>query len=191
MADSATLPSTTMKKRRSLVRELLQTVVLAAIIFLGVRAALQNFRVEGDSMWPTLHDNEYVLVNKVDYMLYSPSRGDIVVFRAVPALLPDRDFIKRIIGLPGETVAVRNGGVYINNRRLREPYIHEPPAYVFAQRRVPQNDYFVLGDDRNNSFDSAKWTTTPWLERRYIIGKAWIAYWPLSAFGFLSTLFNH
>jgi signal peptidase I len=180
-----------MKKRRSLVRELLQTVVLAAIIFLGVRAALQNFRVEGDSMWPTLHDNEYVLVNKVDYMLYSPARGDIVVFRAVAALLPDRDFIKRIIGLPGEMVAVHNGGVYINSRRLREPYIHEPPAYVFAQRRVPQNDYFVLGDDRNNSFDSAKWTTTPWLERRYIIGKAWIAYWPLSAFGFLSTLFNH
>jgi signal peptidase I len=188
MADTAATPApTTEKKQRSIGRELLQTAVLAALIFLGVRAALQNFRVEGESMYPTLHDSEYVLVDKLDYMLHSPARGDIVVFRAVPALQPDRDFIKRVIGLPGDIVSVHDGGVYINGRRLRESYVDEPPSYTFPPKRVPSNDYFVLGDHRNDSFDSAKWTTTPWLDRKYIIGKAWIAYWPLSQFGFLST----
>jgi signal peptidase I len=188
MADSVSpRASSTEKKRRSLLRELVQTAILAALIFLGVRVALQNFRVEGDSMLPTLKDSEYVLVDKLDYMFRSPERGDIVVFRAVPALQPDRDFIKRVIGLPGDVVAVHNGAVYINGRRLHEGYINEPPAYTFGPRRVPTGDYFVLGDHRNDSFDSAKWTTTPWLARKYIIGKAWIAYWPLSQFGFLST----
>jgi signal peptidase I len=188
MADTAAprAPSTE-KKRRSVARELVQTAVLAALIFLGVRAALQNFRVEGESMFPTLHDSEYVLVDKIDYMFHSPARGDIIVFRAVPALQPDRDFIKRVIGLPGDIVSVHDGGVYINGHRLHEGYIGEPPSYTFAARRVPKDDYFVLGDHRNDSFDSAKWTTTPWLARKYIIGKAWLAYWPFTQFGFLST----
>jgi signal peptidase I len=188
MADTAESPAPApARKQRSLARELVQTAILAALIFLGVRAALQNFRVEGESMYPTLRDSEYVLVDKADYLIRSPERGDIVVFRAVPALQPDRDFIKRVIGLPGEIVSVHDGGVYINGRRLHESYIDEPPSYDFAPRRVPPNDYFVLGDHRNDSFDSAKWPTTPWLARRYIIGKAWLAYWPLNLFGFLST----
>jgi signal peptidase I len=167
------------KRKPSRWRELLETVVLTVAIFLAVRATLQNFRVEGDSMFPTLHNGEYILVDKVSYLLHSPRRGDIIVFHAVPALQPDRDFIKRIVAVPGDTVAVRNGSVYINGHRLPEPYIHQPADYTFAARHVPRDDYFVLGDNRNNSFDSSKWTTTPWLNRKYIIGKAWIAYWPL------------
>jgi len=167
------------KRKKSLAREVLETVVLTIVIFVLARAALQNFKVDGMSMEPNLHNSEYVLVNKVDYLVESPHRGDIVVFQAVPARQPDRDYIKRVIGLPGETVAVHGGAVFINQRRLSEPYIKEPPTYTFATRLVPRGSYFVLGDNRNNSFDSSRWSATPWLARKYIIGKAWIIYWPL------------
>jgi len=159
------------------VREFVETAVLTIAIFLVVRVALQNFKVEGQSMEPNLHNSEYILVNKVDYMLHSPQRGDIVVFNATPAGEPDKDFIKRVIALPGERVAVRNSTVYINGHPLRESYIRERPNYTFAERKVPRDDYFVLGDNRNNSYDSSKWTGT-WLPRHDIIGKAWISYWP-------------
>ncbi|HEX6508535.1 MAG TPA: signal peptidase I [Chloroflexota bacterium] len=166
-----------MPKRRSAVRELLETAVLTIAIFLVVRVALQNFKVEGESMTPNLQNGEYILVNKVDYMLHAPHRGDIIVFRAVPAGQPDKDFIKRVIGLPGETVAVHNDAVFINNHKLTEPYIDAAhrPTYTFGPAVVPKNDYFVLGDNRNDSQDSHLWR---WLPKQYIIGKAWISYWP-------------
>jgi signal peptidase I len=175
---TALQPNGGRSRRRSFGRELLETALLAAAIFLAVRVALQNFRVEGDSMLPNLHDGEYILVNKVDYLLHPPQRGDIVVFKAVPAGQPDRDFIKRVIGLPGETVAVRNNTVYVNGRALAEPYRHFPENYAFGPRKVPSSDYFVLGDHRDNSFDSHSWVSSPWLPRGDIIGKAWVAYWP-------------
>ena len=158
-----------------MVRELLETAVLTIAIFLIVRVALQNFKVEGDSMFPNLHNGEYILVNKVDCMIHSPGRGDIIVFQATPAHQPDKDFIKRVIGLPGETVAVHNQAVWINGKRLNEPYIKTPPEYTYPASKVPPDDYFVLGDNRNNSQDSHLWG---WLPRKYIIGKAWISYWP-------------
>jgi signal peptidase I len=176
-ADDVTPPPK--KRRGSIVRELLETAVLTIAIFLVVRVALQNFKVEGESMEPNLHNDEYILVNKVDYMLHAPQRGDIVVFRAVPAGQPDRDFIKRVIGLPGDTVAVHNGSVFVNGTRLKEPYIdaQHRPTYTLHSEKVPSGDYFVLGDNRNNSFDSSKWPS-PWLPRSDIIGKAWVSYWP-------------
>lgn len=180
MTESPQVMAGPSKRKSSPWREVLETILLTLVIFLAVRVALQNFRVEGESMFPTLHDGQYVLVNKIDYVFHAPERGDIVVFQAVPALQPDRDFIKRVVGLPGETVAVRSGAVYINGRALRETYIKEPPSYSFAPRRVPPDNYFVLGDHRNDSYDSSKWTSTPWLARKYIIGKALVAYWPLS-----------
>jgi signal peptidase I len=128
-------------------------------------------------MLPNLHSGEYILVNKLDYMIQSPQRGDIVVLRAVPAGEPDKDFIKRIIGLPGDTVAVHNNFVYINGKRLIEPYRHYPFFYTFGPARVPPNEYFVLGDHRVDSYDSHRWNP-PWLPRADIIGKAQIAYWP-------------
>jgi signal peptidase I len=168
-----------MGKRRSIVRELLETAVLTIAIFLVVRVALQNFKVEGESMFPNLHNGEYILVNKIDYMLHSPQRGDIIVFRAVNAGQPDKDFIKRVIGLPGDTVEVKNNAVYIDGKPLHESYIdaQNAPHYTFPKATVPASDYFVLGDNRNNSQDSHLWR---WLQRKYIIGKAWISYWPPS-----------
>src|SRR5579884_1499626 len=167
------------KKRRSLVRELVETAVLTIAIFLLVRVAVQNFKVEGESMLPNLQNGEYILVNKVDYYFQSPQRGDIVVFKAVPAGQPNRDFIKRVIGLPGDTVAVKGKFVYVNGHKLDEPYNHYPMGYTFGPKRVPPGDYFVLGDHRNDSYDSHAWPT-PWLPKADIIGKAWIAYWPVS-----------
>lgn len=165
--------------RRSLWREILETLILTVAIFLVVKVAVQNFRVDGESMLPNLHNGEYILVNKFDYLVGAPQRGDIVVFRAVPAGDPDKDFIKRVVALPGETVAVRNNTVYINGRRLHESYHHLPSNYTFGPEKVPAGDYFVLGDHRGNSDDSHMWTT-PWLPRNDIIGKAWVSYWPPS-----------
>src|SRR5947209_3453346 len=180
--DSAQPP----KQRSSWLREIIETVVLTVAIFLAVRVALQNFRVEGTSMMPNLQNGEYILVNKVDYMLGSPHRGDVIVFHAVPAGQPDKDFIKRVIGLPGDLVQVKNHAVYINHRVLPESYIgpNYRPAYPFGPARVPRDDYFVLGDNRNDSYDSSRWAT-PWLPRNDIIGKAWVSYWPLSELGFI------
>lgn len=166
------------KRRSSVVKDLLETVVLTLIIFLVVRVALQNFRVEGTSMLPNLHNGEYILVNKVDYMFHSPQRGDIIVFRAVPAGQPDKDFIKRVIGLPGDRVAIKNNRVFVNGRSLSEPYAHYPSTSAFGPQIVPAGDYFVLGDNRGDSYDSSRWPS-PWLPRGDIIGKALIAYWPL------------
>ena len=166
-----------MKKGRSFLRELLEMAILTIAIFLVVRVALQNFRVEGESMEPNLHNDEYILVNKIDYLLHSPQRGDVIVFKAVPANEPDKDFIKRVIGLPGETVQVKNETVYINGHKLNEPYNHYPPEYTFGPSKVPPGSYFVLGDNRNNSEDSHLWK---WLPRSDIIGKAWVSYWPPS-----------
>jgi signal peptidase I len=177
MTPSTDSVSSTRKPSTSLFRELLETAVLTIAIFLVVRVALQNFKVEGESMEPNLHNAEYILVNKVDYLLHSPQRGDIVVFHAVPAGEPDRDFIKRVIGLPGDRVAVKNQSVYINGKPLHESYIEATPDYTFTERKVPPGDYFVLGDNRRNSFDSSKWAN-PFLQRSDIIGKAWVAYWP-------------
>ena len=171
------VPAQPVKRKRSLLRELAETAVLTIGIFLLVRVAVQNFRVEGESMLPNLHDGEYILVNKIDYLFHGPQRGDVVVLKAVPAGEPNKDFIKRVIGLPGETVAVKNDSVYINGKRLIEPYQHYPHDYTFGPARVPQGEYFVLGDHRNDSYDSHRWSP-PWLPRSDIIGKALIAYWP-------------
>jgi signal peptidase I len=169
----------TARRPKSLVRELFETLILTAAIFLLVRVAVQNFKVDGSSMEPTFHSGEYILVDKFDYWFHAPERGDVVVFRAVPARAPNRDFIKRVVGLPGDRVSVKSGvGVFINGKELPERYIQQTPTYSFHQVTVPKNDYFVLGDNRNNSFDSSRWTATPFLARKYIIGKAWVAYWP-------------
>src|SRR6266700_1415772 len=129
---------------RSALRDIVETAVLTVAIFLMVRVALQNFRVEGESMYPNFHNGEYILVNKVDYLLHAPQRGDVIVFRAVPAGEPDRDFIKRVVGLPGETIAIRDNTVYINGNPLHDSYAREPMNYTFPAVKIPANDYFVL-----------------------------------------------
>ena len=125
-------------KRRSAVRELLETAVLTIAIFLVVRVALQNFKVEGDSMFPNLHNGEYILVNKIDYMLHSPGRGDIIVFFKPGE--PDLFLVKRTIGLPGDRIHLRNGVVYLNGVAQNEPQAGMPlsdgdPQHAFDSYR--------------------------------------------------------
>ncbi len=162
-----------------LMREIVETVVLALLIFSLIRVVIQNFRIEGYSMEPNLHQGQYLIVNKAVYRwLRDPQRGDIVVFEYPRA--PDRDFIKRVIGLPGETIEVRDGSVYINGVPLDEPYLSKPTHGNVAQRTLGPGEYFVLGDNRDNSSDSRSWGPLP---NENIIGKAWLSYWPPRLWG--------
>jgi signal peptidase I len=163
---------------KAAIRDILETALLTLVIFLGVRFGVQTFRVEGFSMEPTLRTNQYLLVNKVTYMVGEPKRGDVVVLKFPQD--PRRDFIKRVIALPGEEVEVRTGLVYIDGKALAEPYILSKPAYSYPKKKVPAGSYFVLGDNRNNSHDSHVWD---WLPKEYIIGKAWVSYWPMETWG--------
>ena len=155
----------------------MSTVLLTVLIYAGVNFATGRFRVEGDSMQPNLHPEQYVLVDKISYRLGQPRRGDIVVFQY--PLATERDFIKRVIGLPGETVTVPGGAVSINGQPLNEPYIAAPPAYNNTWTLGP-DQYFVLGDNRNNSSDSHNWGP---LNRQYLIGRAVFVYWPPDGWG--------
>jgi signal peptidase I len=185
--------------------ELLQTVALTLLIFVAMRSVVQNFKVEGTSMEPTLHHNEFLIINKAAYtridgtplerfvtpahaanngnsgpryLFGDPARGDIIVFRYPQQ--PEKDFIKRIIGIPGDTVEVREGRVYLNGKLLAEPYAREGATYSAPAKVVPPGQYFVLGDNRPNSSDSHVWGFVP---ADNLIGKAWIAYWPPSQWG--------
>lgn len=155
----------------SLFREIVETLLLTVVIFVLVNTFTGRFRIDGSSMEPNLHDGEYVIVNRAVYRLHPPQRGDIVVFRRDAG----REFIKRVIGLPGETVEVRNGQILVNGVAIDEPYIAQPSAYTMDQRKVGPNEYFVLGDNRNNSSDSHNWGT---IAENTIDGKAWVTYWP-------------
>jgi signal peptidase I len=166
---------------RSTTRDLFETLLLTLIIFLLIRTVVQNFRIEGSSMEPNLHAGQYLIVNKFTYRwLHPPERGDIIVFEYPRA--PNRDFIKRVIGLPGEKVEIRQGRVYINDQPLEEPYLPKLGSYSWGAQVVDEEQYFVLGDNRNNSSDSHTWGTLP---EDNIVGKAWISYWPPQHWGLI------
>lgn len=173
-AESA--PAEAPRQRFNLLREIVETALLTAIIFLIVNTATGRFRIEGSSMEPNLHDGEYVIIDKVSYMLHGPERGDVIVF-ARPG---ERDYIKRVIGLPGDTVEIRSGQVYVNGIALEEPYINQPVRQDVAARQVEAGRYFVLGDNRNNSSDSRVIGTVPAAD---IVGRAWFVYWPPTDWG--------
>ncbi len=154
-----------------LVREVVETIILTLFIFWMVNAVTGRFRIEGHSMEPTLHEGQYVLINKLAYSLDEPQRGDIIVLEFPND--PSRDFIKRIIGLPGDSVEIGDQRVMVNGEVLDEPYIKAPPSYS-GSWIVPQGSFFVLGDNRNNSHDSHSWSFLP---RDEIVGKAWLIYW--------------
>lgn len=170
------LPVDRTVRLRALLREILETVILTVIIYLAVNFATGRYRVEGDSMLPTVHPDEYVLLDKVSYMIGEPERGDIVVFHY--PFGTERDFIKRVIGLPGDTVAITNGVVTVNGQPLDEPYISAPPRSPDNTWTLGPDQFFVMGDNRNNSSDSRSWGP---LERKYLVGRALVVYWPLSA----------
>ena len=168
----------------SLVRELAEVVGLAIILYVGISFAIQAVHVEGLSMFATLDDNDYLIANKIDYRLHAPQRGDIIILR--PPGDNSRDFIKRVIALPGETLLIRGGVVYINGHRLEEPYL--PEAWINDNNWprngtdgdvIPANEYFVMGDNRNRSQDSRFFGP---ITRDRIDGRAWFRIWPIGQF---------
>lgn len=160
---------------KRLIFDILETVVLAVVLFLVINSISARIRIESISMQPTLFEGDFVIVNKLAYKLGDPGRGDVVVFRYPPD--PDREpYIKRVIGLPGETIRVENGQVFVDGVLIREPYIKASPAYS-GTWHVPEGFLFVLGDNRNNSSDSHSWGMVP---TENVIGKAEVVYLPVS-----------
>jgi signal peptidase I len=153
--------------------DLLETIILAVVLFFAINAVSARVRVDGFSMVPTLQDGEYVLVNRLAYRNSLPERGDIIVFASPQA--NDLDLIKRVIGLPGDKVKISGGVVEVNGQSLDEPYIAAAPVYN-GEWEVPEDRLFVLGDNRNDSSDSHAWGLLP-LEN--VIGKAILIYWPI------------
>jgi signal peptidase I len=165
-------------------REVLITLIIAVVIYLGLQLIIDSRGISSGSMEPTLQIGQRLIVSKLTYKFHEPKRGDIIVFHPPKEPENSTPFIKRIIGLPGETVEVQNNTVYINGQPLDEPYIKEPINYTMPAVKVPRNEYFVLGDNRNVSGDSHTGWTVP---REDIIGKAWLTTWPPSAWGLVEA----
>ena len=191
---------------KSLFREILDALVLSLVVFLLIQVTIQNFKEEGASMYPTLKSGQYVLVNKLAYAnldqvrlsklipfwnvtnvkdnrnLRSPARGEIIVFR-FPDHNPDnrkRDFVKRVIAVPGDKIAIISGVVWVNDKSLQEGYLEYRDTFNMDERILKETDYFVLGDNRTGSNDSRAWGPVPEVN---ILGKVWSVYWPLTDWG--------
>jgi signal peptidase I len=165
---------------RSLLRETLETILLTAIIFLILNTTTGRFQVRGSSMEPTLHDGQYLVIGKLVYWIRPPERGDIIVFQ--PPNNPADDYIKRVVGLPGEQIEIRDGAVWVANVLLEEPYVANPAFYSSAWN-LGDGEYFVLGDNRGNSSDSRSWGVLP---EENIVGRAWLCYWPPEEWGLVA-----
>lgn len=172
--------------------EIAETILLAIVIWLVVNFATARYVVEGQSMEPNLHTGQFLIVSRLSYLqlgnlaqLGQPQRGDIVVFD-FPGN-PSDDYVKRIVGLPGERVMIDDSGhVLINHQPIEEPYLTEAQTVPYRGRvgswTVPPDSYFVLGDNRNSSSDSRSWGP---LEDTYVVGKAWVSYWPPRHWGII------
>ena len=177
----------------------MEAVLLALVVFLFIQTSVQNFRVEGSSMHPTLEGGQYLLVNKLVYLkidqdrlsrivpfwnverheqhfaVHPPKQGDVIVFRFPRD--PSRDFVKRVIGLPGDVVAMEDGFVRVNGQTLEEPYLTVRDTSDLDTVELGEKEYFVLGDNRRGSNDSRNWGP---VSEENILGKVWLVYWPLS-----------
>lgn len=178
------------RKLTSFIFEIAQTVVFAISIFLFIYLLiLQPHKIKGSSMEPTFHDGEYLLTDKVSYRFGTPKIGDVVVFKAPPTF--EDEFIKRIIGVPGDHVKVENNKVYVNQMPIDEAYL-APGTQIFAGRVtaegqdliVPEGEYFVLGDNREHSLDSRNIGFIP---KDKITGRAWVVYWPAKNAGVIKN----
>lgn len=169
-------------------QENIQLVAIALCLALLLRTFIAEPRyIPSDSMLPTLEMGDRLVVDKISYRFQSPATGDIVVFEPPEQLqvlgyAKDQAFIKRIIGEPAQIVSIANRQVYLNSQALQEDYIAEPPAYKWGPERVPNAEFFVMGDNRNDSNDSHVWGFLP---KENIIGRARFRFWPLNRIGFV------
>jgi len=172
-------------RSKGVLREGLETVVLSVLLAFGIRTFVAEARyIPSGSMLPTLEINDRLIIDKVSYDFTEPHRGDIVVFRPPDSLHSEDAFIKRVIGLPGDTIEVKNGNVWVNGEPQQESYIAAKPDYQYGPVMVPDHAYLVLGDNRNNSFDSHYWGFVP---RDHVIGRAVFRFWPLDRVGELNS----
>lgn len=162
----------------SIAMEILETLVLTLVIFLLIRTVVQNFRIDGNSMEPNFHDGQYLLINKLAYRFGEPQRGDVVVFRYPRD--PSRDFIKRVIGLPGETIEIRGEQVFADGVLVEEPFGPNEGRYDAGPKILGPDEVYVLGDNRDHSSDSHQWGP---LSLDHVIGKAVVIYWPYESWG--------
>ncbi len=189
-----------------LFKEILEAAVLALLVFLLIQSTVRNFRVDGSSMRPTLEGGQYLLVNKLVYFridterlsrivpfwdvdrpsghfaIHPPKRGEVIVFHFPRD--PKKDFVKRVVGLPGESVEMRGGTVYIDGVALQEPYLTAPDDSTVPPVQIEGNQYYVLGDNRRSSNDSRSWGLVP---EENVVGKVWLVYWPTSAAQWLNS----
>lgn len=165
------------------VREFLILLIIAIAIFVGLRSSVQTFVVYGPSMQPNFWDQQRLLVSKLAYKIHEPERGDVIIFHP-PNRVRD-SYIKRVIGLPGESVTIEDGVVRVNKPDgsiliLDEPYVKEAATSLYVGQSIPENEYFVLGDNRNNTNDSRNGWYVP---AENIVGKAWLSIWPPDKWG--------
>lgn len=162
--------------------ELFQTILMAVILYFLIDTVVGRVRVENISMKPTLHEGQFILVNKLAYRIGDYQRGDVIVFHYPRN--PAEDYIKRLIGRPGDTITIQGGQVFVNDELLEETYISGPPSYTNTWN-VPEGQLFVLGDNRNQSSDSHSWGFVP-VEN--VVGKAMVIYWPLDELRLLNQV---
>jgi signal peptidase I len=158
--------------------EALQPMIEAASTGVDTSQHYEFWYIPSESMSPTFQANDRLLIDKKAYEKTLPQRGDIVVFNPTEKLREqnfDKPFVKRVVGLPGETIEIKNGKVYVDNQPLQEDYIAESPKKIIKQQIIPRDAYFVLGDNRNNSFDSQYWGYLP---QDLILGKVVSVYFP-------------
>ena len=165
-------------------REIVITAILALAVFFFLRVTVDTVIVIGISMEPSFYNEQRLLINKITYRLHEPERGDVIVFQ--PANNQEGDYIKRIIALPNDTVEIKEEAVYINGEKLNEPYIKSPPSYTIKEQKIPENSYFVLGDNRNHSNDSHNGWVVP---HQNIVGKVWLSIWPPAEWGLVPNYF--
>lgn len=170
--DTTTSPAKNRAGFSRILLEILETLAIAAVLYFAIDFIAARVRVENISMLPTLQPGEFVLVNKLAYRFGGFHRGDIIVFH----YSPQEDYIKRVIGVPGDLIEVGNGQVQVNGQVLDEPYIAAAPQYMGAWQ-VPADSLFVLGDNRNQSSDSHRWG---FVSQQSVVGEALVVYWPLT-----------
>jgi len=186
-ATLTTLPRPRLRLR-GLLREILDTAILIGAIYALVNLASVRFIVEGPSMQPNFYTGQVLVVSRLHYLLGSPQRGDIVVFNPPNQPADEPPYIKRVIGVPGDEVEIRDTLVYVNGVQLDEPYINEPCRSSMCpdgRWQLGEDEYFVMGDNRNHSSDSRRFGTITTSE---IIGEALIRYWPPADWGLVNRL---